>query len=246
MSGPVRSVSQAFAILRLLAHSNALPLSDIGRSVGLSPSSCLNLLRTLVAEGAIEREEQKKQYRLTSAWRGSDPLCDSRAARLIDRAPPAMAQFAQSHEMAVGLWQIVSRDRMQLVAHAQSDARMRLTLADNQRQPLGAGAAGRAIAAAQKAGEAELAARFAQVRWHGKLSLATYVREVEDAATKGFALDRGYAHQGVYTAAVALTGIAPGFCLTASFVAGSRADGELDKLGSALGQLSDELIALSG
>ncbi len=245
MIGPVHSVSQAFAILRLLADAKPLTLSDIGRAVEISPSSCLNLLKTLVAEGAIERDDHKKRYRLAAAWQAAGLLQDSQAVRLIDRAPALMAHFAQSHEMAVGLWKIVSRDRMQLVAHAESNAGMRLTLADNQRQPLGAGAAGRAIAAAQAIGETELTRRFAPVRWQAELSLATYAQQVDDAAAKGFALDRGYTHRGVITAAAALAEIAPGFCLTASFVAGSRTDRELEALGTALAELADELAPLS-
>lgn len=245
MTGPVRSVAQAFAILRLLAVSKALPLSDIARAMGLSPSSCLNLLKTLSAEGAIEREEHKKRYRLTSAWLGAEILSDSRAMRLVDRARPGMAHFAQSFEMAVGLWRIVSHDRMQLIAHAQSDAGMRLTLADNQRQPLGAGAAGRAIAAAQGIDKIELERRFASVRWQAALSLATYTRQVDEAATRGFALDRGFAHRGVYTAAAAITEIPPGFCLTASCVEGSRTDQELATFSSALAELRNELVSCS-
>ena len=245
MTGQVRSVAQAFAILRLLADSKPLPLSDIARTVGLSPSTCLNLLKTLSAEGAIEREDLKKRYRLTPAWLETGISSDSRAMRLIDRARPGMAHFAHSFEMAVGLWRIVSRDRMQLVAHAQSDAGMRLTLADNQRQPLGAGAAGRAIAAAQAVDSTELERRFASVRWQSTLSLATYSRQVKEAAEKGFAFDRGYAHRGVYTAAAAITEVSPGFCLTASCVAGSRTDEELATVCSALAELRNELVSRS-
>ncbi len=245
MTGPVRSVSQAFAILRLLADSRALPLSDIARATGLSPSSCLNLLKTLAAEGAIEREAGKKQYRMTSAWLATRILADDQAMRLIDRARPGMAHFAQAHEMAVGLWRIVSRDRMQLVVHAESDAGMRLALADNQRQPLGAGAAGRAIAAAQAIDKSELERRFLPVRWQADLPFTLYAQQVDEAAKKRFALDRGYAHRGVYTAAVAMAAIAPGFCLTASCVAGSRTDSELETLGTALVALADELVRRS-
>ncbi len=245
MIGPVHSVSQAFAILRLLADANPLTLSDIGRAVEISPSSCLNLLKTLAAEGVIERDEHKKRYRLAAAWQAADLLHDSRAARLIDRAQPLMTEFAQAHEMAVGLWRTVSRDRMQLVAHAQSDAGMRLTLAENQRQPMGAGAAGRAIAAAQAIDSTELERRFAPVRWHSELSLATYTRQVKEAAAKGFALDRGYAHRGVFTAAAAIAEIPPGFCLTASCVAGSRSDDELASFGPALADLRNELVSRS-
>ena len=242
MTGPVRSVSQAFAILRLLGGASALTLSDIGRIVGLSPSSCLNLLKTLVAEGAVERDPRSKHYRLAPAWQAAEALRDSRAVRLADRARPLMARFAQSAEAAVGLWKIVSRDRMQLVVHAESDAGMRLSLADDQRQPLGSGAAGRAIAAAQGVGEAELARRHAPVRWQADLPFDTYARQVSEAAARGFAIDQGFAHRGVCTVAAGIAGIAPGFSLSASIVAGSRTDAEIAALGMALIALHDELI----
>jgi DNA-binding IclR family transcriptional regulator len=242
MTGPVRSVSQAFAILRLLAESGALTLSDIGRFADLSPSSCLNLLKTLVAEGAVERDARTKQYRLASAWQAAEALRDTRAARLADRAQPLMARFAQSAEAAVGLWRVVSRDRMQLAARAESDAGMRLSLADGQRQPLGSGAAGRAIAAVQRVSEAELARRYAPVRWQDELSFDAYAQQVASAAVQGFAIDRGHAHRGVCTVAAGIADIAPGFCLSASFVAGSRSEAEVEALGAALVALRDEVI----
>lgn len=242
MTGTVRSVSQAFAILRLLGDAGALTLSDIGRSVGLSPSSCLNLLKTLVAEGAVERGAVTKRYRLTSVWQAADALRDSAGARLVDRAPSPMAAFAQDTEAAVGLWKIVSRDRMQLAVRAESDAGMRLSLADDQRQPLGGGAAGRAIAAAQAVSEAELARRYAPVRWQAELPFEAYAQQVRDAAATGFAIDRGYTHRGVCTVAAGIAGIAPGFCLSASIVAGSRSEAEIEALGRALVALRDELM----
>lgn len=242
MTGPVRSVSQAFAILRLLGDAGALTLSDIGRSLGLSPSSCLNLLKTLVAESAIEREGATKRYRLTSQWQAAEALRDSAGARLVDRALPRMAAFAQSTEAAVGLWKIVSRDRMQLAVRAESDAGMRLSLADDQRQPLGSGAAGRAIAAVQGVSEAELARRYAPVRWQADLPFDTYARQVHEAAARGYAIDQGYTHRGVWTVAGGMTGIAPGYCLSASVVAGSRSEGEIEALGLALLALRDELM----
>lgn len=246
MSGPVRSVSQAFSILRLLADTGALTLSDIGRLVGLSPSSCLNLLKTLVAEGAVERDARTKHYRLAAAWQAAEGLRDRGTARFVDRAQPRMARFAQSAEAAVGLWKIVSRDRMQLATHAESDAGMRLSLADDQRQPLGSGAAGRAIAASQHVNEAELARRYALVRWQADLPFDAYVQQVREAAVRGFAVDDGYAHPGVCTVAVGITGFPPGFCLSASFVAGVRSAAAVDALGADLTALRDELVEQAG
>ncbi|WP_432767912.1 MAG: helix-turn-helix domain-containing protein [Sphingopyxis sp.] len=246
MTGPVRSVSQAFAILRLLGGAGASTLSDIGRGVGLSPSSCLNLLKTLVAEGAIEREGTTKRYRLTRPWQAAEALRDHAGARLVERAGLPMEAFAQATEAAVGLWKIVSRDRMQLAVRAESDAGMRLSLADGQRQPLGSGAAGRAIAAIQRATDAEMARRFAPVRWQSALSFETYARQVADAAVRGYAIDQGFTHRGVWTVAAGVPGVAPGYCLSASIVAGSRSEAEIAALGTALIALRDELAVPAG
>lgn len=242
MTGPVRSVSQAFAILRLLAGAGAMTLSDIGRVTGLSPSSCFNLLKTLVNEGAVERDARTKHYRLVPIWQAAEGLRDGSAERLVDRAQPLMARFAQDKEAAVGLWKAVSRDRMQLAAHAESDAGMRLSLADDQRQPLGGGAAGRAIAAAQGIGEVELARRYAPVRWQAELPFDIYARQVRDAAAKGYAVDSGHAHRGVCTVAVGIPDAVPTLCLSASVVAGSRGDAEIDALGAGLLRLRCELM----
>jgi len=234
MTGPVRSVSQAFAILRLLGGSGALSMSEIGRIVGLSPSSCLNLLKTLVSEGALDRDPASKKYRLAANWQAASFLREDAAARLAERALPLMARFAQDNEAAVGLWRIASRERMQLVAHAESDAGMRLSLADDQRQPLGGGAAGRALAAAQGVDASELRRRFAPVRWQAELPFATYESQVRDARVRGFAIDDGFAHRGVVTVATGIAERAPGFCLSASIVAGSRSAAEVETLGAAL------------
>lgn len=242
MSGPVRSVSQAFAILRLLAGASPLSLSEIGRAAGLSPSSCLNLLKTLVDEGAVERDARSKAYRLTPAWTASDTLRDGAARALADRARPLMEQFAQASDAAVGLWTVASRDRMRLIAHAESDAGMRLRLADEQRQPLGGGAAGRAIAAAQGVDADELARRHAPVRWQADLPFDLYARQVRDAARRGFAVDQGYAHRGVCTVAVGIAEVVPGFCLSASILAGSRSGAEVDALGRDLIALRAALL----
>ncbi|MBA3941040.1 MAG: IclR family transcriptional regulator [Sphingopyxis sp.] len=242
MATPVRSVSQGFAILRLLGGGRPLTLSEVGRATGLSPSSALNLLRTLVAEGAVEREAAGKRYRLTAAWSGVEALRGDAGQALTERALPAMERFARASGAAVGLWKVASRDRMHLVAHVESNADVRLRLADAQRQPLGGGAAGRAVAAAQGVDAAELARRFAAVRWQAELGFADYAEQVRQAARQGFAIDRDFAHRGIWTVAVAIPGVAPGYCLSASIFAGSRSEAALDGLGRELCALRDALL----
>jgi DNA-binding IclR family transcriptional regulator len=231
------------AILRLLAETSPLSLSEIGRLTELSPSSGLNLLKTLVEEGVVERDPRTKQYRLAQAWAVSEALRDGAAQMLVDRAQPLMAQFARSFDAAVGLWKMISRERTRLVSRAESDAGMRLHLADAQRQPLGGGAVGRALAVAQGIDDPELRRRFAPVRWQADLSFEAYARQVREAADRGFAIDQGFAHRGICTVAVGIAGIAPGFCLSASIFAGSRSDVEVDALGAGLADLRATLLS---
>ena len=133
MTGPVRSVSQAFAILRLLGDAGALTLSDIGRSVGLSPSSCLNLLKTLVAEGAIEREGASKRYRLTAPWQAAEAarafgefqrlLLDLPGARLRETIPG----FHDTRRRFEDFRRAITNDSRRRAAEARSEIAFALT-----------------------------------------------------------------------------------------------------------------------
>lgn len=243
MTAHVRSVSQAFSILRLLHERGALSLSEICRSLDLSPSSGLNLLRTLLVEGPVKRDADTKIYRLAPIWAASDILRHDTVAIVAERARPLMHRLAERSGAAIGLWQQLSRDRMQLVSHAESDADMQLRLADRQRQPLGGGAAGRAFAAAQGISEGELARRFEAVRWHKELSFEAYVHQVKEASARGYAIDRDYAHRGVTTLAVAATDMTPALCFSASLFTGSRNESELIELSEALKQLCPAVTA---
>lgn len=234
MTVPVKSVSQSLSILRVLAQRNPLSLSEIVRMLELSPSSCLNLLKTLVGEGVIERDLRTKKYRLTHIWSGTEALKSGAEQTFVDRAVPLMHKFSQAADVAVGLWKVFSAERMRLVSHTESDAGMRLKLADAQRQPLGAGAAGRALASAQAIDATEMRRRFAAVRWQSDLSFEDYEQQVHIANKKGYAIDLGAAHRGVWTIAVPVTAVAPGFCLSASMLAGSRSDAAIDELGGEL------------
>ncbi|NIJ35460.1 DNA-binding IclR family transcriptional regulator [Sphingopyxis panaciterrae] len=238
MSDRVRSVSQAFAILRLFADSDPLTLSDVSRALGLSPSTVFNLLNTLLAEGAIVREQPGKRYRLADAWRRSGLLRDGDARQFIDRMAPLLARFAQAHEATVGLWQKMSRDRMQLVAHAESDAVLRIHLARGQRQPLGGGAVGRAMAAASPPGPDEIARLFGAVRWQRPISFDAYVEQVEAAARAGYAMDDGYTHIGICTLATVVPDREDEFCASVSVFAGARPAAEVAALGRALVELA--------
>jgi DNA-binding IclR family transcriptional regulator len=240
MLGPVRSVSQAFAILRLLAQRGPLTLSVIGRETGLSPSSCFNLLRTLVAEGALERDADDKRYRLAAGWSGLAGLRDGELERVIARARPLLARFAKDHEATAGLWRVAS-GRLALVALEDSGAATRIHMVEGQRQPLGGGSSGRAIAASETLDLDELERRFAVVRWQKPLSFSAYAGQVAAARKRGFAIDDGFGHAGVCSLAAVLPNADPAMCVTASIFAGSRNERQVDRIGRSLRELAKAL-----
>lgn len=239
MTPPVRSVSQAFAILRLFAADGGpMTLSEVARTQGLSPSSCLNLLRALVGEGALLRDESTRAYRLAPAWASAGVLRDD-AARAIAQWQPLLTRFAAGHDAAVGLWQQVGEARLALVALAESGAATRIHMVLGQRQPVGGGATGRALAAAEDLPEAVLRRRFAEVRWQKALTFGEWLGQVETARQAGFAIDDGYGHAGICSigAVVAVEDAAQRFCLSATVFAGSRSADQVSAIGRALATL---------
>ncbi|WP_225206147.1 IclR family transcriptional regulator [Novosphingobium huizhouense] len=243
MPGPVRSVSQAFAILRLLSVEGPLTLSEVVRETGLSPSSGLNLLRTLVAEGICQREIAGKRYRLAEGWAQAGVLGDSGPSRRIAAARPALARFAREHDTATGLWQVVSNERLALVALGESGEATRIHMVEGQRQPIGGGSTGRALAASAGLDHAELVRRFSKVRWRRRIDLAAWVEQIARAQSVGYAIDDGFNHPGICSVSATVPpgpgeGGAVQFCVSASIFAGSRSDREIEALGRALVDLA--------
>jgi IclR family transcriptional regulator, acetate operon repressor len=239
MASSIRSVASAFAILRLLANSGPLTLTGIGQELGLSPSSCLNLLRTLVDQGAVERESKAKLYRLARSWAETRLFDADRDRAMAERLRAAMAQVATGHEATVGLWKVAPGRRLQLIAHAECNAAMRIQLADGQRQPIGGGAVGRALAAAERPGDAELARRFAEVRWQSPLPLSAYLEQIAEAAQQGFAIDEAATFTGVTSLAAVVGEERPAYLVSASIFAGSRSQVELRALGASLTRIGE-------
>jgi IclR family transcriptional regulator, acetate operon repressor len=238
MTGPVRSLSLGFAILRLLGEGRAMTLSEMGAALGLNPSSTFNLVRTLVHEGVVTQVGPGKRYGLVAAWGG---LPVEPGAALIERARPAMARLAGAEGATIGLWRIAQGKRMQLVHHVEAGKDMVIQMKAGQRQPLGGGATGRALGAARGLDRTELARRFDEVRWQVPLDFAEYSRQVDTAHILGYAIDNGHGHAGICSLGVAMAPPHEDFCVSASIFAGSRDPAGIAQLGKALVELASDL-----
>lgn len=241
MDGTVRSVAIAFGIMRQMAeHGRELTLSEVSRMASISPSSCLAILRTLVNEGVLELRPRKR-YAVAQSWAEIDGLLASPEARVLDRAQPMLERLARAQDATVGLWAIKPRERVELVRLGESNAATRIHMAVGQRQPIGAGSVGRALAAAQNASEDELKRRFTALRWQRPLSFGEYREQIAAAVARGYAVDDGIAFAGVSSIAAVVPNDPITMCISASSFAGSRNAAAMDLLGSALVMLAENI-----
>jgi len=198
---PVGSVVQALQILRHLAESQrADGVTSISRQLGISPSSCFNLLRTLAGEGFLVFDPAAKKYsigpelgRLARMDEGEDPV--------VRAAMVPMQNLASRFRMACGLWRVAESKRLVLVASADSDLATRLHMTLGQRLPMLIGAIGRCVAAHSNLSDRQLAEAFGALRWERAPTLARYKREVAQVRREGWAIDDGDFMRGLTTVA---------------------------------------------
>lgn len=230
---PVPSVSQAVAILRLLGRGGEpMGVTTIARATNMGPSSAYNLVRTLVAEGLVDFDPVTKFYRI-----GMGSIDFARMALRSDgvvaAARPVMDALAERFDAAIGLWRAASGERLLLLALSESEEATRIHMAVGQRQPMGAGATGRAFLADWRAEEPMLRHAYAAIRWPGKIDADAYVGQIETARRLGYAVDNQWLNLGIVTAA-AIVPDADGtarYALSASMFAGSVDAKRLNEIG---------------
>lgn len=235
-SKPAPAISQAAAILRVLASATEpLGVVAIARAATVSPSSCFNLLKALTDERLVEFDGETKKYRLglgvvdlaRSVLRGDAVLAVAR-----DR----MQAIADRHEAAVGLWRQSGPRRATLLALRESEAATRIHMAIGQRQPLAAGATGRAFLSYADPDQGELRSLFDDVRWQKPLAFATYRGQLASARKCGFAIDADWLLSGITTVAAALAGDTgrSRYSLSATMFSGRHSAEALDRIGADL------------
>jgi DNA-binding IclR family transcriptional regulator len=191
------AISRAAAVLRLLGKSpTPLGLQPIARELGLVPSTCLYVLRALVAEELVSVDADTKRYSLEAGvltlarhWLRRD--------RFNDLAQPVLDRISQTfHVTALGV-HIVGLDHIVVVAVSQSGNDLHLSAQVGSRFPATISATGRCIAAFGDHAEAELEARFKTLRWDEPPSWERWKAEVKETRTQGFAIDEGNYISGV-------------------------------------------------
>ena len=191
------AISRAAAVLRLLGKSDTpLGMQAIARELGLVPSTCLYVLRALVAEEFVSFDPDTKRYSLEA---GVLTLARHwlRRNRFNDLAQPVLDRISQAFDVTTLGVHIVGLDHIVVVAVSQSGNNFQLSTQIGSRFPALISATGRCIAAFADHSEAELEARFRTLRWDEPPTFDEWKAQVSQTRGQGFAVDAGNYISGV-------------------------------------------------
>ena len=232
----VKPVANAIRILRYLSQTAAPErAADIARHLSINPSTCFNILRTLVAEDVIDFNPHSKMY---TVGLGLARLVDQlmTQGQRIELARPAMETVAARFHVTVTLWRRMGADRIVLVSSVASPAALRIDMAAGQRLPLLMGASGRLFVGQLDWSADEARAAFDTQHWQRTISFDSYWREVARAKKRGWAIDDGYFANGILTVAAPVRDPAGAiaFTISAVMIRGQHDEAGVDAIGQAL------------
>lgn len=196
------AISRAAAILRLLGKSDTpLGLQTIARTLDLVPSTCLYVLRALVAEEFVAFDADTKRYSLEA---GVLTLARQwlRRNQFTDLAQPALDRLSQAFDVTMLGVHIVGLDHIVVVASSQASGNFRISAQIGSRFPALISATGRCIAAFGQHDPAAIETRFHTLRWEDPPTFEHWQQQVELTRERGYAIDEGNYIAGVTVVAV--------------------------------------------
>lgn len=200
------AISRAAAVLRLLGKSDTpLGVQSIARELGIVPSTCLHVLRALVAEELVSLDADTKRYSLEA---GVLTLARHwlRRNQFTDLAQPVLDRISQAFGVTMLGVHIVGLEHIIVVAVSQSGPNFQLSTQIGSRFPALISATGRCIAAFGDHSEAELEARFNTLRWDEPPRFDEWKAQVSQTRAQGFAVDAGNYISGVTLVAAPVWG----------------------------------------
>jgi DNA-binding IclR family transcriptional regulator len=191
------AIARAAAVLRLLGRSDrSLGVQEIARELGQVPSTCLHVLRALVAEEFVAFDSDTKRYALEA---GVLTLARHWLQRnqFTDVAQPFLDRISRTFGVTMIGVHIVGIDHIIVVGISQAGQSLQLSTQIGSRFPALISATGRCIAAFGNHADAKLEAKFKTLRWDKPPSFAEWQRQVSRTRELGFAIDEGNYISGV-------------------------------------------------
>jgi len=233
MPQKVNAIANGYSILKSLAAQDAEQgVTEIAKSTGISQSSCFNILRTLVDLELASFDEKTKGY---SLGLGIFELARTGTSHepILAAVQPVLISLAQKYNATLGLWDIVKESEAVLIAMGENSSLARLQMQIGSRQPIGAGATGRANLSMNDIDTAWLKAKFSEVHWQGSIDFDEYLADIKKAKEAGYAIDRDKYFLGISTVSAAFDEAKMGgrYCLTAVLLSGAHDEKSIDQVG---------------
>lgn len=191
------AIARAAAILRLLGRSDTpMALHTIATTLNLVPSTCLHVLRALVAEEFVAFDPDTKRYAMEV---GVLTLARHWLQRnqFTDRVQPLLDRISQRFDVTLLGVQIVGLEHIVVVASSQAGNNFQVSAQIGSRFPALISATGRCIAAFGGYPLEELKQRFNSLRWDDPPTFAQWQQQVGQTREQGFAMDAGNYISGV-------------------------------------------------
>jgi len=236
----VGALVNGVAVLRYLQKAKAgVRVTQVARDLGLNPSTCFNLLRTLVHEGLAGFDPISKTYVISigvvSLARGA--LDRENHIRVLH---PELQRIALKFDVAMNLWQAVDNNRVLLVDRAEPVSAVQISMRIGQRLPMFVGALGRCFAAQSPLPKSEIEHLFKQARLARPIEFENWYNNLQETRDRGFAVDEGNFSIGITTVAVTIeNGINAPFLAVSAIGISAQIDAEKLK------GLSQEMLPLS-
>lgn len=199
---PVPAVSRSIAILRLLGRvGQPLRMKAIADELDLVPSTCLHILRVLVAEELVTWDASTKRYALSNGM-------ISLARSVLERSgfpqliQPALDRLARRFGVTAMGVEVTVKGTVVVLALSHSNQPFRVHTDVGSRFDTMVSATGRLIAAHGGESWTDLRKKFAQIHWDKAPHFDVWQKEVELARIQGFSVDRDHFMAGLTVVAV--------------------------------------------
>lgn len=196
---PVNVLVSSIRVLRFISDAEQpLRASHVARTLNINPSTCFNILQTLLTEDLVSFDESSGTY---GPGLGLISLASSAIRKIGFRGwvRPHLEDLAHRFRVTTTLWQRLGSDRVILTDFAEGGSPVRIAMNIGQRLPVLVGALGRCMAAYADMSEDDIRQHYKSLRSSSLLPFDRFMEQVAETRRHGYAVDTGQFVDGVTT-----------------------------------------------
>jgi DNA-binding IclR family transcriptional regulator len=194
---PVVAVQRAVQILRYLGSAQRpAGVNEVSRALGIVPSTCQHILKTLDHDGLVSEDKVAKKYQLgPTLLRFARDMVGSND--FVRNAQVVLDPLAATHQVTTAAIWREGTDRIIVVAKANAPVNFSLHVNIGSRFPALTSAIGHCFTAASGLDPDYLRAPFDELHWQNQPDFEAWKDDVAFARENGYAVDAGYYIGGI-------------------------------------------------